>query len=640
MDDLWRELDRVAPDVPLLALGQTVFWDEPLKAGVALELQRHGPTRRFIAGVHDTDYFAKWPGPHGGKLGFAALPHNDTTTRGLWSAAGEFSALFGSETVVTKDRLLEHGVKLDRIERARPNALDELTEAYGWRGVVALAEDVPVTADLSIRRVFSTLRSTLDWALDLSRAAVCGTIKEASDDRADRLRQMLCDSLDRTEHGSLAEFYQDLLPEMYAFVAGERVDLETTRTSELLRFNSRTVGLPRFDLARLFVDPHTRAQAKEAYDAAIQGSEIYPVTRFGTGAIPFDLVIPGVGRGAIRIGRKAVVINTPEPTFISVKKPIESLEDLAAAVERKLGPHCALIGKAVTLVGMLAREFVFVFHEGASSYVRYSRELHRRLDFACHPILRVRYAAWDHIDAECAWLNLPKPLQRPFGADELCTPNFAARWRLVGQEQRRRLADLKGIRRPIDLIDYLEREIGGGWSAVAAEYRTLQSQIADVSQQISALQAERRGLYGRLKALKQRRLDAQAAMGQHFRNAIFEKQPTSEDMATRERLRAEVQNVIHDIAETRSEIRRLMQRQSEVAGGAAATAFHERRRTLEMDAELKRASLVREAVICTVGLESSAQRPAAWWFPIVSPSGAWFRRTVQSAEWYWEPLSA
>src|SRR5688500_16490617 len=139
------ELERIAPGAPLLALGQTVLWDEPVKGGIALLLRKLGSNRKFVAGVHDTDYFAKQPAATKGKGRFAAVPHNDTTTRGLWSAAGEFSALFGSETVITKQDYLKSGLRLAAVLRNRPNVLDEASEAWRWRGIVSLDEE-PILA--------------------------------------------------------------------------------------------------------------------------------------------------------------------------------------------------------------------------------------------------------------------------------------------------------------------------------------------------------------------------------------------------------------------------------------------------------------------------------------------------------------
>ena len=67
-----EELERLAPGAPFLALGQTVFWDEPMKGGVVQTCRQLGVDRRFVAGVHDTDYFAKYPHREL-KSGYAAL---------------------------------------------------------------------------------------------------------------------------------------------------------------------------------------------------------------------------------------------------------------------------------------------------------------------------------------------------------------------------------------------------------------------------------------------------------------------------------------------------------------------------------------------------------------------------------------
>src|SRR5688500_5434441 len=87
-----RELHERYPNTPFLTLGQTVLWDEPVKAAFCRMLESYAPNAVMMAAVHDTDYFAKLSrveGEAAGREKFVLLPHNDGDTRGLWSAAGE-----------------------------------------------------------------------------------------------------------------------------------------------------------------------------------------------------------------------------------------------------------------------------------------------------------------------------------------------------------------------------------------------------------------------------------------------------------------------------------------------------------------------------------------------------------------------
>ncbi|MBC8066634.1 MAG: hypothetical protein H7Y17_17520 [Chlorobia bacterium] len=638
-----RQLHEVSPDAPFLALGQTIFWDEPMKAGIALASKRQGYSRRFVAGVHDTDYFAKLPSGKKQTGKFKAFTHNDTTTKGLWSAAGEFSTLFGSETVVSKESLVHAGLKIEKLRKARPDLLDEATEAWGWRGIVSLDDSPPVSAELPLKPVFQELRSTFDWALENALASLTGDSKAQAEELADELRTKLCDALEADPNPTLSSFYKRLLPEFYNFAAGIEVDLDVATTTELLRFNRLTVHLPRFQLLDAFLNPQTKSLAAEGYDQSIHGSGLYDLKRFGTGAIPFDLVVPGKGRGTIRLGNRGLVVMTRQPLFASLKKPVESVAELAEIIERKFGADCTLVGKAVTLIGMLAREFVFVFHEGASSYVKHSRKLHQELaasglSLPMNPILRVRYQAWDGLQVACSWLHLPEPFQRPFGTEELCAPSFAARWKAVGEEQTKLLGKLGDLKRQIDLIRFLEGEVGGSWSCLAREYEGLHSELEKLKKDVDELAAKRHALYAKIKALKAKRVELEIAKGDHFRTHIFEKSADSAESDRRVGFEKQIESVISEIEVARRQVKDLMRQQRELAQAPDVLKVHDRRRSIEMEAELKRLRLIRDAVISSKGLQNANLRPSAWWFPLVCPDGLWFRETVDAAQCYLEPL--
>ncbi|HLK14736.1 MAG TPA: hypothetical protein VKT78_08025, partial [Fimbriimonadaceae bacterium] len=440
--------------------------------------------------------------------------------------------------------------------------------------------------------------------------------------------------------------YERLLPQIFEFTAKSAVEIETTRTTRLLQFNTNTCTLPRFELFDLFLRPQTRGRAIEAYNEAVKTSGLYSVDRFGTGAVPFDVYVPGKGRGTLRLGTRGLVINTPQPLFAGYRRPIESVSELAEVLEAKFGPGVVVVGKAVTLIGMLGREFSFVFHEGASSYVSISRRLHEllaplapdgRLDV--HPILRVKYDAWSALNSSCSWIRLPELLRRPFGTDELCSPSLAARWQSVACEQQELLTRLGDLKRPIELIEFLNSLYGGSWHQLAEEYSRLQVELNALREQIALIRTERVELYKRRNKLKEARRVAEEAMGTHFRTHIFEQEPDPMRLAEREAIMGALRSVIEEQQVVREALIRAFRHQTELAHNDSVRAAHQRRRDIEIEAELKRATIIREAVVASRGLDKASRRPSAWWFSLVSPDGLWFRETIDASEAYLEPLS-
>jgi hypothetical protein len=636
IEEAIEQASKIAPDVPLLALGQTVFWDEPMKATVALAAAKKSV--RFVAGVHDTDYFAKAPGAKSGSRGYKTLPHNDGSTRGLWSAAAEFSVLFGSETVITKEQLVKYGLRFERLSKAKANFLDDATEAWGWRGMVSLSDTPPITLEVDSDSVVKELCNTLRWALTNSAESIGGDQSQAFA-IADRINTVLCDAAEQ-DGQSLASVYRQILPDMYELVATQPVPLELTQTSELLRFNSDTCTKRRFDLLGRYVANGTREEACDAYNEAIKGyAGLYELSRFGTGAIPFDIVIPGHGRGTIRLGNRGAVFMTPKPQFLSFKQPISSLEEFANVLEAKFGPNCAIIGKAVTLIGMVGTEFIFTFHEGASNYVKVSRKLHNLLGHKVHPILRVRYHTWDSLSDVCNWLKLPLPFQRAFGSEDVCTPSFAARWQAVGEEQQVLLQKLSTLRKPMDLLHFIEESVGGAWKTQAAEYQSLHQHLGELSAKVTDLKKQRQEAYGRLRSIRKEQQNIQSQMGDHFRSQIFEQEPSKKALDERDAFRYKIDGLGRERIEMREKLFHLGQSERQAAQDPEVTKAHRRRREIELEAELKRLRMIREAVISSDGLQNANRRPSGWWLPLVSPDGSWFQKIAATAECYWEPMN-
>ena len=116
-------------------------------------------------------------------------------------------------------------------------------------------------------------------------------------------------------------------------------------------------------------------------------------------------------------------------TATSVKELAEKLAHLG---------EITLVGKAVSLLPMLAAEFVLVFHEGASSYSSRTRALTEEMAKRgislpkLRPILRVEYKTWDALRAvpcaESTVVTLPEFLRQALGRERITLMDFAVCW--------------------------------------------------------------------------------------------------------------------------------------------------------------------------------------------------------------------
>lgn len=649
------------PHVPFLALGQTVLWDEPTKAVWRRLLDQILPDARLIAGVHDTDYFAKTAAHVGGDRKYVSLPHDDGRTRDLWSAAGEMSALFGSESVPTRHVFETHGVPFDGLAKSYPGGKEALyadkTVAWGWRGIVSTESHDVIAHDVPVLEMKDALLEQLDWGFGESLACLADTqTRETAARTAAQIRGWVTEFLETCSTDCrLSDLYQTLLPRLYTLLLGEPpANFETTASTQLFRFNSETCHLPRFALVGAFLDPATRRAACAAYDKAVGGSGIYTLEGFGAGAIPFDVVVPGRGRGTLRLTGQGLVIETaPVPTHVS-GGPVGSLEELARRLESEFGPDVILVGKAVTLADMIASEFLVVFHETASGYTTLTQKLNQGLAAAgvsltLYPIVRLTYPTWDALAAlpETTTLTLPPHLAATFKRDSLTAPEFARDWHGVIEAQRQTLRESQDLHRPRDLMNSLEGRDSHCWcdrlsdyeqalgvlKGIAAKSRTLGERMAEHREQLEMWQNERQGLEQRMgddwrtnvQPLRERLKRAEA----HGEDTHGLERDIARQIATRARAFEEPLQVCQEriratrtlLAEFRRQ-RRLLERNVEAQQARATIA------EIVRDAQLARLDLVRNAFLTIEGLEHTQLRPTAWWLPLVDPSGQWFAAMV------------
>ncbi len=645
--DVLAALRARYPDAPFLALGQTVFWDEPVKAVLRKLLDDNHLGGQMVLGVHDTDYFAKARVPHETAGRFALMPHNDGTTKSLWSAAGEISTLFGSETFPSRHDYARSGVAFRRLARVHPDGpqafLDSMTEAWGWRGLVYTGARDLIVHYLPLKEVGAGVLDMLVWGFDNALAQVVpGCCQDEARSATDTVLGWCREYIQANPDKSLSDLFQFVLPRMTERLLGAAPQNTTVDcTANLLRLSPDTAHLPRFRFVDVFLNPRTRDIAAQAYNTCLAGSEIYTLDRFGAGALPFDIILPDRGRGTLRVTPRVLFIETRQPVAIALKKPIESISELAEILCHSLGDCVTLVGKAVTLVSMLAQEFIFVFNEEGSLYVTRTRQMNDMLEaqgvaLDMRPILRMRYHTWDALAVAKSTLRAAPHLAATFGQTTITASDFAAQWKNVCAEQKVLCRQLATLRKPLELLVFLQsRDAGGPWEERLQTYQAARHSLRVMREKTEVLHWNARALYGALKQLAQRANTAQADKGAHFRGVA---EWTPNEIARRAAYDGELKAIRLQTRILRNEITSIKRRRLHIERDEETTRLRGVIAQIEHEAEAARLRLVRNALLTIEGLAHTNHRPSVWWLPLLDPSGDWFRRIADTTELYTEPL--
>ena len=638
--------------VPILTLAQTALWDDPIKAAFKALLDREIPGARLILAVMDTDYFSRLPRTPPGTDPFDVVPHNDGSTQGLWAAVGEMSCLFGAETVPDCHTMASYGVQVHRALSGSedPGALDNLTTAWGWRGLAQTRGHRRLAGDVKLLECGQALRKQVEWALAETEMIA----NRALGSFADTLRTRIRDFVAGHPEACLADLYLSLLPEIYRTLLGSHPnDLEYARSSDLMRFNRRTAVRLRFRPLDVFLNPDTAPLARKHYNSAVHDSGIATLDRFGDDAIPFDLAIPGRGRGTIHLHPSEIRVDTDEPIVIPLASPVRNRRALAEALERELGEGIALIGKAVALIPMLAHEFVMLLNETGSGYVTNSCRWNRLLledgiGFRLYPILRLGVRPLDTIGSAGGCFRLPEHLAGAFGQERISAENVQNGWREAVLSSRRELAEIRELR---GSGAWLRREAAQSQEAQIEydEYLTLRKRRRRNGIRIWALNQLSRRQVESLREVRSQIDELEAEKGRHFRESILPKQTLGVDAA----VDSEYAEALKKRSEYELRIGRLRDCASELLSNLAVisrrrkaiktvpeNALREARLAeLARKAELSRWRRTRDLWLVAEGLVHVQSRPTAWWFPCVDPTGQWFRSICDSAEYRWEPMN-
>jgi len=661
------ELKTRYPGAVFSCFGQTPFWDEPIKCMLAPMLDRYFPEATMLVGPHDADYFGRVPGLRRRER-FVVCEHTDNLTRDMWAAAGELSAFLGGDFVPRHGQLARAGVDLQKITKAGGKfaaLIKEQTRAWGWKAVVEATGVSSTCRDVQTKDVLKPMLALLAWGLRESAEACLGPRRDTALATADEIIEVFRTSAEQPDNSTLSRLFMAIWPYFYQKLIGEFPKrASVTSTSSLFRFNRQTCGLPRFQVVDWFVNPTTATICRRAYAAAVAGSGIYALDRFGEGALPFDLLVPGKGRGTLFLtpGRLHVALDSSADAKLSAS--VGSVYELAEAIEQRFGPDVSLVGKAVVLPLMFAAESVFVLDEMGSVYVDRTRQLAQTLaangiPLALRPILRLRYNTWDSLRGVDAEFRLRAHLADAFGTERITASDFAERWRDVTDRQKSLFDSLGKMTSSLDMMKLLGQGDSYRWFAVQDNYVNAKRRLLNIQRSVRGKKLRAGLIREELKALKvelDRLYKDRGKMARLLKSCVMRLKIFSFGEDERETLRrlregrncfaeAEMRSIVRRIDFAKSRVRKLKMERRQIVDAyraleMGAEARKARRRLIDAEAEAmaERLRMASGAYRVKVGMPYSNRRPTAWWLILVDPEGKWFRNMTQTTEVYLEEI--
>jgi hypothetical protein len=193
-----------------------------------------------------------------------------------------------------------------------------------------------------------------------------------------------------------------------------------------------------------------------------------------------------------------------------------------------------------------------------------------------------------------------------------------------------RIAELKSLKAPRSLANHLAGTEGQPW---CTHYKRLTEIDEALTSHAAALQPERdaiREMRAKLHTLREMRTRLEIEKGADFRSrgGQLDVSAQAERASTFDTPLAMLDSQIHALRIARRAARRALRSAENTADVKALRT--ERDHVIGLF-ETRRAELTANALRVIHGIPHAGTRPSSWWFPLVDPSGAWYRKMISDA---------